>query len=156
MDCSHCVPAAGRMGFGQAAGSCVRGCRPSRIIPTSTRSPGNHPASRLWRASPEGPFGKDLEVFRGGDRGLSYAFNPRWGNQINLTSKDSNIEPTIGAAAVNSEQIVAVWEQSGSLRYDLWNGAWSPTTSELPDLPDTPVDGPVVLATGPQRWEVFV
>ncbi len=106
---------------------------------------------------------------RGGDKGLSYAFSPRWESDVYLTSpywtKD-RIRSTIGATAVNSEQIVAVWEQLGSnlLKYDIWNGDWSPwalpgttpTYRELPALPEAPDGGPVVLTTGPQRWEVYV
>ena len=117
----------------------------------------------------QGPFGKDLEVFRGGDMGLSYAFSPRWESDVYLTSpywtKD-RIRSTIGATAVNSEQIVAIWEQLGStlLKYDIWNGDWSPwalpgttpTYRELPALPESPAGGPVVLTTGPQRWEVYI
>ena len=82
-----------------------------------------------------GPFGKDVEVFRGGDGVYQYDYTATWKAPANIVSPCSTAEmrPTVAAAAINSEQIVAVWEEVGSpLKYNTWSGSWSTTPGSLP------------------------
>ena len=87
----------------------------------------------------------------------------RFGKVILLLTDENGgepIRPNIAATAINSDKIVAVWEELGyPLKYklyDFWNESWSGTPGELPDLPGSPDRNPVVASVDNHAWEVYV
>ena len=92
---------------------------------------------------------------------IRYDYTPVWKAPSNIVSPCSTAEmrPTVAAAAINSEQIVAVWEEVGSrLKYSTWSGSWLATPGSLPDYPEdvTPLGSPVLISPSGVSWEVYL
>lgn len=102
----------------------------------------------------EGPFGKDVEAFRGGDQGLGYELTPTWGDQETIAA--SSPQGPVTAAVINTEQIVALWKNlEGRLQYATWSGSWQPA-QQLPADPASLIGNPAILASQSGSWEAYV
>lgn len=104
-----------------------------------------------------GPFGKDVEIFMGGDVGYRIDVSSGW--MVGAAIPDSVSISNISAVAAGSEKIVATWkDSSGSVWYDLWRtsethpgGAWVGSV----DLGFQADGDPAVIARSANQWEVY-
>ena len=112
-----------------------------------------------------GPFGKDVEVFLGPWEGANGGYRldqpPAWydAEQIPDISSVSNIV----AIPLSTERIAALWNESGTLYYNIWDasredgdaspGGWNSSASPLTGI--TPEGNPVLISPAGNQIEIY-